>query len=538
MEGSLIVNLSDKNGVSSKAKKVRMALVIFTIMVICWLSFRYFNNSYFIKHPQQATFAKLEKIRKEKKEQVVNYLDQQSRKGNQISKNKDIMHCFKELLLLHQANAYLGPEYNKIERKLEELFVMDLDEFYDMLFINKKGDVFFTIKKEDDFLSNIHDSRFDDIYLYKIIRDRTAKIRTDDVTFVDYDYYPMSAEPASFFVAPVIEKGQTIGYVVLQLAINHINDILTDRSSMGRTGEVYLVSDKQLMLTQSRFIDSVTSLNKVVDTKAVKDSLTKRKDNKIIDDYRGKRVFSSYERFDYKGTEWIIIAEIDVDEVITDLYMASEDKFFEKSIEYLEQYPFPEKQHAAPAYPTDNKNMIKVDVKEIMKSKNHEILYTRGVASCTALTISYPGKFAYMAHISPTDEVYESIDWMTKLFLKNKQTNFVGNLMANINMVDISQHEKSYLKFAVITTGDNSIKNIIHKLVSNGISLSQIKILYRKQYDSVNIIFDYDKDRVWSQWKGKGAETSYGEHYRQIPDLGEIVKTVSNYKTVSTNIDS
>lgn len=531
-----MTNSNNKCGISFKSKKIVIVFGILAVLGISWQSYLQFNKSYFVRHPKKATFAKLEKIRNKKKKTVIDYLDQRSMKGDQVAENEVIIHHFKELLSLYRQKAYSSSKYSQIERELEELFVVDLDEFYDLLFINEDGDIFFTIKKEYDFLSNIHDSNFDDIDLYKIIREKVTNETTDGVTFVDYDYYPASAEPASFFIATVREKDKTIGHIVLQLAINQINNILTDRSSMGKTGEIYLVNDKQLMLTQSRFIDGVTSLNKRVATQAVKDSLVERKGNKIIDDYRGKRVFSSYERFDYKGTEWIIIAEIDEDEIITDIYLASEDDLFEKAANYLNNYAFTENQRSMPEYLKTRNNKIKVDVKEVMKSKDKEILYTRGVATCTAFTISYSGKFGYLAHISPTDEVYENIDWTTKLFLKGKQTDFVGNLIANISMLDISQHEKTYLKFGMFATGDESLKNIVHKLVENDIVLSQIKILYKNQYKSVNIIFDYDKDQVWSQWKTEGSETPYNDHYMRVPDFGKIIKKVSNYET-STNID-
>lgn len=533
-----MANLNGKSKLSPNSKKVVMACGMLMLLGICWLSYQHFNNSYFVKYPKKATFAKLEKIRKEKKETVIDYLNQQSAKGNQISENKNIIHCFKELLLLYEQKTYSVAKYGQIEKELEELFVTDLDEFYDLLFINKGGDIFFTIKKEDDFLANIYESRFDNIDLYKIIREKAVLKTMDSVTFVDYDYYPISAEPASFFIAPVREKGQTIGYVVLQLAINQINNILTDRVSMGRTGEVYLVNKKYFMMTQSRFIDGVTSLRKVIKTDAVKNALAHGKGNEIINDYRSKRVFSSYEKFDYKGTEWIIIAEIDEDEIITDLYLASEDELFKKSIRYLEQYAFAENGQVVPEYLKSSGNKVKVDVKEVIKSKDKEILYTRGVATCTALTVAYPGKFGYLAHISPTDEVYEDVDWTTKLFLRDKQTNFVGNLMMNISMVDISQHEKAHLKFGVFSTTHEGLKNILHKLVESDINLFQIKVLYKNQYKSVNIVFDYDKDQVWSQWKNGDSKTAYNEHYRQVPDFGEIIKKVSNYEMSSANIDS
>jgi hypothetical protein len=143
--------------------------------------------------------------------------------GSLLPENRYVIGYFKELLSLYEQKAYLGSRYNRIERKLEEFFVVELDTFYDLLFVSNSGNIFFTIKKEDDFLGNIYESRFDDLELYKTIRETITGDIERDVTFVDYTYYPISGEPASFFVAPVKENNKTLGFIILQLVINQIN---------------------------------------------------------------------------------------------------------------------------------------------------------------------------------------------------------------------------------------------------------------------------------------------------------------------------
>ena len=71
-----------------------------------------------------------------------------------------------------------------------------------------------------------------------------------------------------------------------------------------------------------------------------------------------------------------------------------------------------------------NNSFIKVDFKEFQKSKNSQLLYTEGVATCTAMTISYPGKFGYLLHITPTDGSYKSIGFLTRLLLKRQLYRF------------------------------------------------------------------------------------------------------------------
>ena len=296
-------------------KPLIIGLLSVLIIIAIYLFFN-FDDIYFKYNPKKATFSKLESIRNEKKAKVTHYLDQQKARGVQMCQNNDVKDYFQKLHYLYGNNGYGSLEYARLEHSINMLFVTELDKFYDILFIDSEGDIFFTVKKENDFLGNIHEDRFNGVSLYEKMR----KIKIRETEFVDYEYYSISDEPASFFISSVLEGDKIQGYIVLQLPINDINSILADRSDLGRTGEVYLVNYKQLMITQSRFIDDNTILTKQIDTEAVKNAVQEKRGNKIIEDYRDKRVFSSYEQFNYEGTEWIIIAEMDEDEVITEIY--------------------------------------------------------------------------------------------------------------------------------------------------------------------------------------------------------------------------
>ena len=502
---------------------VSSALLIFVI----YISFN-FDDIYFNHNPKKATFSKLEKIRKEKKAKVTHYLDQQKAKGLQTCQNKDISDYFKKLHYLYKNQRYSGIEYALIEHSINKLFVTELDKFYDILFIDGEGDIFFTVKKEDDFLGNVHEERFNDVLLYEKMR----KIENKETAFVDYEYYAVSEEPASFFISTVLDGDRILGYIVLQLPINDINSILTDRHDLGRTGEVYLVNYNQLMITQSRFIDDNTILTKQIDTESVRNALLKKRGNKIIEDYRGKRVFSSYEQFSYEGAEWIIIAEIDEDEVVTNIYLSREKELFAKATDYLAGYSYQKEIQRVYTPDWKSKNScIKVDFKEFQKSKNSQMLYTEGVATCTAMTISYPGKFGYLLHITPTDGSYKRIGFLTRMFLRDDYTDFVDRVMKGINRYDILQSEKSLLQFGVVATHDASFKNIIHKLVDDDVELSQIKVLFKKNSRKVDVVFDYEKDCVWTLWDGKGLNLMYTDEYELAPDFGEVIKKLSNYNS-------
>ncbi|MDA3938193.1 MAG: hypothetical protein PF693_02645 [Spirochaetia bacterium] len=96
--------------------------------------------------------------------------------------------------------------------------------------------------------------------------------------------------------------------------------MLTAKINKSRTTEVYLINNKNLMLSDSRFYKDSSAMKIKINSSAVQSALNEEQGERIVNDYRNIRVFSSFEKFEVFGVEWVIIAEIDEDEVITEYY--------------------------------------------------------------------------------------------------------------------------------------------------------------------------------------------------------------------------
>ncbi len=139
--------------ITRKTLIIGVPLMLFIFALYLFINF---DDIYFNYNPKKATFSKLERIRNQKKAKVTHYLERQKAKGVQTCQNNDINNYFKKLHYLYRNKGYSGIEYALIEHSINKLFVTELDKFYDILFIDSSGDIFFTVKKEDDFLGNIH----------------------------------------------------------------------------------------------------------------------------------------------------------------------------------------------------------------------------------------------------------------------------------------------------------------------------------------------------------------------------------------------
>ena len=445
-----------------------------------------------------------------KKQEILHYLEKQNKIAMNIA--PVLVDIFNQMLILYQKNAFSTRLFYDLERALEEYYVFNMGQFYDVLFLNNAGDIFFSIKKELDLFKNIHDPMFKNLALSDAVKNLNNKVK-----FVDYEYYAVSAEPASFYIVPLFFEKQKIGSIILQLPINRINSILTNREGLGKTGEVYLINKKHLMLTQSRFFDDDSILSKKIDTEAIRNANSHVFGEKVILDYRDKMVFSVYEKVIFQNTEWIIVAEIDEDEVITNYYLELEDTLFSNIKQYIMKH-----QKLSSDCHFDVSNDIKVDIKEYQKSKEGNKLYTIGVATCTALSIYMPDKFGYLLHIPPTDEVYGH-SLITKWWMKEEYTNMVDIVMKRIYRFDIYPYERTKLQFGIVATHEDSLKKAIHTILDYGIDLSQIRVSFQPNYSSVDVVLNYKASKTENYWKTSRVLCSTVENGF---NLGKIVEKI------------
>ena len=458
---------------------------------------------------KKATFSRLERIRETKKQEIADYFSDVQKLASGIGDDKMMLKFFNSL----QQENYKAD--SNFEYEIDKYYVDEYGSFYDILFIDSKGYVFHSIKKESDYQKNLFKGDLSRTKLAKKLKHKR------DEYFVDYEFYSPSDEPASFFVVPLREESKHIGWFVLQCSTNKVNTMLADREGLARTGEVYLVNKEKMMLSDSRFMEDSTILKLKIDTSAVKEALRNKRGEAIIRDYRGIRVFSSFKEFGLFGTSWIIIAEIDEDEVITEQYKKHKKYFREEIGSYLAGRKYVKH---APQNVSGKKK--RVDMNEFAKSTPGTALQTSGVSDCTVVAILFPNKFGYLAHVSPTDEIYLS-DTFTRLFLGENKSDFLGGLIKRVTYYDLRPCELKKLQFVIIASHSDSLGNAVDKIVANGIELANIRFLYNPNARGANVLLDVDDGSVEVEWYSKNSV--FLEYASEVEDLGTVVKKIIRY---------
>lgn len=466
------------------------------------------------KGPYDWAFIRLDHARKEKVQQLRRFCDQVHQLTVRVGEDGVMVNFFDvNLKYFTMAQEKMPPEdftkkITEFRKAFNDYYVKDWLAFYDILFIDKQGRIFYTIRKEPDFKQNMFEGDLSGTPLAQCLRKNPRK-----KSFIDFHYYVASDEPAAFFVEPVLRDGKHIGWIVLRLAINKINSLFAGAEQLGTTGEALLVNRKGYMLTESGFRGDSTILKMHLDDKNVETKFREKQGNKIVTDYRDFTVLTSFEVVNFLGTQWLVVTKVDESQIVTEHFRQHRKYYHEKVSEYLSENT---QSHSDKSFEKGEKQMMVVDMDEFVKADHGELLQTIGVTTCTAVIATYPGKFGYMAHISPYDKIYGG-----------SATNLLGHIIKKIKLYDIYKYERRRVHFIIVANHLDTIATIVDKLIEEDFLLSQIIVLHRRQARCANVIYDYSNDHTYVEWLPN--QTSAGKIMQDAGDINSLEAVIKQY---------
>lgn len=457
-----------------------------------------------------ASFATLQSIRETRETELTDYFNK-LRKLTIVARSDTL---FTRLFDSRTEDGAPVSLSKTLEDQIDRHFLENYGDFYDVLWVDTSGFVFYTIRREEDYGTCLFTRAAG-----TLLANRLREI--SEPAFIDFEYYSPSAEPGAFHVAPVFSDSQFRGWMVFQQAINRTNLILTDRQGMGRTGEVYLVNSNGIMLSQSRFTQRSTILKKKVETESIRVAAKAETGNLLITDYRGVRVFSSFSKLDILGAGWYLVAEIDEAEILTTHFSANLEILTARILSHFRSI-----KSKSTTPPCPSSQTIKVDMGEYGFAPVGQRLITRGVATCTAVAVTFPGQFAALAHVAPTDESYNPTP--IDLFGDNFKRNLVSRLLDRIRRYDIYPYELDSLQFVVVATHDESCWHIIDQLIDQGVFINQIKLLYNPAASYANVTVQADARTVDVYWSFEDDDKAFVQSSTMALDLAWLVRELSS----------
>lgn len=498
-----------------------MRTIKFLIIAFCLFVM---DSSIYTVNPCIQTYEMLDAIRVKKRTQLFHYLERIKEKANAI-RDDTLMHEFFKVknsyFKLRKAGSVpqeLIGAIEKLKQTVQYHYLHHYLVFYDILCIDTSGNIFYTIRKQADYHKNVFTGEL-------VNTPFSRHLQTDPhVSYIDYQYYDISGEPSAFFIEPVIDSSGLIGWFVLQCAINKINSLFTIDDQLGITGEVFLVNRDHYMLTDSRFNASSTILKQKLSGENISSKFMEQRGHKAVVDYRGRRVLSSFEVCSFLGSEWLLIAKIDEDEIYTSFYKRNKQRGYS----FIQQALSETKNTSCRSLISLDKKLIEVDMDEFRRARSEEILFTHGVSTCTAVLATLPGKFSYLSHISPYDKIYDK-----------SHTDLLGHMLKQIANFEILQCEKQKLEFVVVAPHMATLKNIVDILVQQDYFLSQIIVMSQPAAQYANVYNDYTSNKTIIRWKmhdrasqqstlihDVASASSLGDHFRRK------ILTLSRQKTM------
>ena len=194
--------------------------------------------------------------------------------------------------------------FDKISERLER--TKDASKFaHEVFVLDSKGKIVTSSYKD-----RIGLDRSGDTYFYK------AKL----MSFIKDAYFSETSKEETLSFSSPIKDGQTgefLGVVASKVTMDGVNEITTDRTGLGDTGDIYIVNKDGYMITPSRFFEngflklkiSTEGARKCFEDVKKFGAKVHEHSPSIYEDYRGIMVLGTH---DHLGEmNWCLIAEID-----------------------------------------------------------------------------------------------------------------------------------------------------------------------------------------------------------------------------------
>jgi len=229
-------------------------------------------------------------------------------------------------ILVKELNETPEDNFDKIRESKRRDFLTQIQAFQtlvgfsigleDVKIVGTNGKIFFSLGKLTN--SNfLHDPLFQKGLKKSII-----------------DFEPTTNGKKMIVVSPIFaqdskKNDDPIGVIISRMRTESLDNILIDRSGLGETGEVYIVNDGFLMLSESRFIDNTIFKQKV-------DTIPVQKCFREGEDYTG--IYPDYRKIDIYGSSYcakdlgfVLLAEIDETETLKPI-LVLQDRIFQTGI--------------------------------------------------------------------------------------------------------------------------------------------------------------------------------------------------------------
>ena len=206
-------------------------------------------------------------------------------------------------------DSYHAAHHRYWLRWLQEMAVPDL------LFVDREGTVFYSVRKRSDFGANLLVDLPGSIAAHAFVTAMATNApympAFSDIAF----YEPNGKDPAAFLALPVIDgNGRPIGALLMLISDTNFRQVLRAAPSLGKSGEVLIVGNDMIVRNEPRFLEGFALVARI-STDGVRRALDGEVTTIRNVDYRGNDVVTAAMPVDVFGSRWAVIAKRDMNEI-------------------------------------------------------------------------------------------------------------------------------------------------------------------------------------------------------------------------------
>jgi len=319
-----------------KSFSIKIQIILLTTLSLIILASitAYISTSKSKESLMKKSYSQLTAARDMKKNQIQDFFAQRVGDINILSRSEDISKIVHDMNYIHESlnvgetDAFpINNQLTKDKTKKHEKFFQSYikySAYHDIFIISAlHGQVMYSAMKQSDYGANlIHGS----LKNSALAESYTKAIKNNRPTFVDMKPYAPSHGKAEIFLAtPININGKIEAVLVLQISDKAINKIMRFRQDYGKSQEDYLVGSDKLMRSDSYLDPKEHSLQASfsnpstgsVDTEASRDAFSGTTNTKIVINYNGNSVLSSFSTINVgEDFKWAILSEINKSEVL------------------------------------------------------------------------------------------------------------------------------------------------------------------------------------------------------------------------------
>ena len=284
-----------KTTIAAKLSVLFLLMALAPMTVVSFLSYRHsVETTKDLIQDSLASYAET------KARHINTYFDERRKDVTSLVHAPVLISALPRLNSAYQHNGADSPEYRAVESEVSAFlkFSAGLYSYYNLFLVSPAGDVVFSIKHEDDFLSNLRSGPYKDTELAHSFEGAATLLET---SVSDFRYYPPSEKPAAFVAAPVCDDGVVVGVLAAQMDTQEIYKLLRDYTGLGKSAEIVIASrvgDQALFMNPLRHDPEAAFSRKVTLGSRlsfpIQQAVQGKKGIGIYDDYRGREVLAAW----------------------------------------------------------------------------------------------------------------------------------------------------------------------------------------------------------------------------------------------------